>query len=308
MNPRHEHRENYKAITERLKNKSLLSELELRTLFHHLIRLPETYKTDFIEVHLGDLLKKADPKVRDQEIYNHYRHYVSVPALGAFLAVLHREELDYGAPMIHLLEHIQNLQLIPGPSAREREQMERLQYDLIYLLQKLLSKKEILLVDLETSESRILLAEKFYERIMSSFLSEDENQLQTEVQVVESLKVELLKSDMVQTFALRYSKEIGGERNNFLKDLGLVLSRTIQKTYLKHYAGIFNGPREQVIAQFVEAIEHRCMDSEDPKAIDLETISSAILAIVFELVFNEGISAFRQTLTRSIYSSLQGKK
>ena len=308
MNPKQEHREIYKTVTERLKGKVLLSELELRTLFHHLIRLPEAYKMDFIEVHLGDLLKKAEPKFRDQEIFNHYRHYVSVPTLGALLSVLRHEELPYESPIIHLVEHIRNLQLVPGASTREREQMEQLQYDLIYLLQKLQKKQSAVLIDLESSESRIILAEKFYERIMASFLSEDENQLQTETQFVDNLKIDLLKSDIVQKFAVHYSKEVGDERNNFLKELGVVLSRTIQKAYLKNYEGIFNGSREMVVALFVEAIENRCLDSEDSKAVDLDSISSAILAIVLELIFNEGSSAFRQTLTLSVFSSLQEKK
>jgi hypothetical protein len=307
MSRNQEHRETYKALTERLKSKPVLSELELRTLFHHLIRLPEAYKTDFIEVHLGDLLKKAEPKFRDQEIFNHYRHYVSIPSLASLLSVLRHEELAYGQQVVQLLEHIRNLQLIPGSSTRERERMEQLQFDLIYLLQKLQKAKQLFLVDLREPANRRKLAEQFYDRILASFLSENDDDLISENQFVEGLKLELLRGEAVQKFAARYSKEVGGERNNFLKELGLVISGTIQKAYLKNYVGIFNGSREDVIALFNEAIENRCLDSEEANAVDLESISSAILAIVLELIFNDGFSAFRQTLTLSIHQNFQNK-
>ena len=85
---RPEHREIYQGIVDRVQKKKRLGDLELRTLFSHLIKLPETYKIDFINVHLLTLLKKAVDEERDEWLYQHYRHYVSIPCLAGLLAAL----------------------------------------------------------------------------------------------------------------------------------------------------------------------------------------------------------------------------
>lgn len=297
------HKDIYKKLGERITTREKLSDLDLRTIFNQLIRLPEVYKQDFIDVHLTPLLAKSS-KDRDEELFNHYRHYVSIPCLSSLLRVLRASKLAFEQPILQLLEHIRNLQLIPGPSTKEREEMESLQYDLIHLLQSLQSNREGYNVDLSTDAAKKKLAELYYERIMSSFISESDDDLVSEDQFVDELKVMLLKSDVVQTFASRFAKEVGGDKGAFLKELGRVLVSTIQDTYRKNYEGIFNGPREMVIASFIEAIENRCLDAVDDRHIDLDTASSSILAIVLELVFNDGFGAFRTTLTHSVHASL----
>lgn len=305
MSEQQEHRDIYRRLGERIQDKKVLGELELRTIFNQLIRLPEVYKIDFIEVHLPDLLQKSDNKL-DEALLSHYRHYVSVTALSNLLHQLRESGLDFGQPILELLEHIRNLQLMPGPSARERESLERLQYDLIYLLQKLHSQEEKILVDLSSPKLRDELAVYYYDRILASFVSDSEDNLVSESEFIDMLKTELLKSSTVTTFAAKYSKsESGGHDKSFLIDLGKVLSSTIQQAYLKNYEGIFNGNREEVLKLFVETINNRCLDAEDTKLVDLEAVTSGILAIVLELVFNDGFGAFRKTITQSVLSSLE---
>ncbi len=299
-----EHRHLYRGIGQRLKRSTTLNDLEQRTLLNHLIRLPEAYKLDFISVHLGVFLQKADNSCRDLNIYQHYRHYVSLPSLAGLLSALRESQLDFGNPIVQLLEHIRNLQLVPGSSSKEREAMEKLQFDLLHLLQLLQKDREHYTVDLSSESARIDLAERYYDRIMSSFISESDDQLISEDAFIDQLKRELLKSDNVQTFASRYSQEIGEGRSVFLKQLGALLSQTIATAYAKNYEGIFNGPKEMVLKLFLEAIENRCLDCETPNRVDLEAVSSSILAIVLELVFNDGFGAFRQTLTQTLHHHL----
>jgi hypothetical protein len=305
LSEQQDHRDIYRRLGDRVQSKKALGELELRTIFNQLIRLPEVYKIDFIEVHLQDLLQKSDES-RDAALLAHYRHYVSVTALSSLLHQLKESGLDFSQPIIELLEHIRNLQLLPGPSAKERESLERMQFDLIHLLQRLHSQEEKVLVDLSSSKLRDELAVYYYDRILASFVSDSEDNLVTESEFIDLLKTQLLKSDTVTTFAAKYSKaESGGHDKAFLVDLGKVLSSTIQQAYLKNYEGIFNGNRQEVLNLFVETINNRCLDAEDPKLVDLEAVTSGILAIVLELVFNDGFGAFRKTITQSILSSLE---
>lgn len=303
---RPEHREIYQGIVDRVQRKDKLGEFELRTLFSHLIKLPETYKIDFIQVHLLKVLQKADPEHRDEAIFQHYRHYVSIACLAGLLSSLRESELEFGSPILGLLEHIRHLQLLPGPSQKEREQLEHLQYDLIYLLQRLQkAQREAYSVDISTSEKRRQLAEFFYDRMMASFISESEEDLIDEPTFVNNLKLEILKSDMVKNFAAKINQAIGGDSKAHIKELGLVIAQSIQQTYFENYKGIFNGSREDVLVLFEEAIKNRAMDAETPEEVELEPITSSVLAVVLELIFNDGFGAFRQTLTHSVFQQLK---
>jgi hypothetical protein len=305
LSDKQDHRDIYRRLGERIQSKEVLGQLELRTIFNQLIRLPEVYKIDFIEVHLQDLLQKSDD-TRDEALLAHYRHYVSVTALSNLLHQLRESGLDFTQPIMELLEHIRNLQLMPGPSSKEREALQQLQFDLIYLLQRMHSQEEKTLVDLSSNDLREKLAVHYYDRILASFVSDSEDNLVSESEFIEMLKTELLKSSTVTSFAAKYSKaEGGGHDKAFLVDLGKVLSSTIQQAYLKNYEGIFNGNRQEVLKLFIETINNRCLDAEDSKLVDLEAVTSGILAIVLELVFNDGFGAFRKTITQSVLSSLE---
>lgn len=303
---RPEHREIYQGIVDRVQKKKRLGDLELRTLFSHLIKLPETYKIDFINVHLLTLLKKAVDEERDEWLYQHYRHYVSIPCLAGLLAALRSSELEFGEPILGLLEHIRHLQLIPGPSQKEREQLEHLQFDLIYLLQKLQkSQSEAMSVDISTPELRRDMAERFYDRMMASFISESEDDLIDEPTFLENLKLDILKSSMVKDYAKKINKSMAENSKPFIKELGLVIAQSIQETYLENYKGVFNGDREYVLKKFELAIENRSLDAEDSTNVELEPITSSVLAIVLELIFNDGFGSFRQTLTQSVFQQLK---
>jgi hypothetical protein len=303
---RPEHREIYQGIIERVQRRNELGEFELRTLFSHLIKLPETYKIDFIKVHLLKVLQKADSEHRDEAIFQHYRHYVSISCLASLLSVLRESKFEFGPPILGLLEHIRHLQLLPGPTQKEREQLEHLQYDLIYLLQKLQKiQQQAYSVDISTPEKRRQIAELFYDRMMASFISESEDELIDEPTFVNNLKLEILKSDKVKNFAAKINQSINTDSKAHIKELGLVISQSIQETYFENYKGIFNGSREDVLKLFEEAIKNRSMDAENPEQVELEPITSSVLAVVLELIFNDGFGAFRQTLTHSVFQQLK---
>jgi len=303
---RPEHREIYQGLIERIQRKSKLADLELRTLFSHLIKLPETYKIDFIKVHLLNVLTKSEATVRDEQIFQHYRNYVSIPCLAALLSVLRESKCDFGKPVLQLLEHIRHLQLMPGPSQKERESLEHLQYDLIYLLQNLQKRQqEVYQVDISNPEKQHRMAESFYNRIISSFISESENDLVEESTFINNLKLQELKSEKVKTFAAKINQLTNTHDKSLLVELGTIIAHSIQQTYHENYKGVFNGDREYVIAHFEEAIKNRAMDADDSTSVPLEPISSSILAIVLELIFNDGFGAFRQTLTQSVFKQLE---
>jgi len=171
-----QHKEIYQKVTEKAKNKSSFSSLDLRTILNHLIRLPEVYKLDFLSIHLSQIFDKCSED-RDALIYKHYKHYVSIPCLSALLNVFKNSETELGTEIKQLVEHIKNLQLQPGPSAKEREQYESLQFDFIAVLQKFKNEKAEHLVDLKSPAQRKKLAELYYDRILKSFISEDDDNL-----------------------------------------------------------------------------------------------------------------------------------
>ena len=84
-----------------------------------------------------------------------------------------------------------------------------------------------------------------------------------------------------------------------------MVSQSIQETYSENYKGIFNGSRDDVLKLFEEAIKNRALDTEDPENVELEPITSSVLAVVLELIFNDGFGAFRQTLTHSVFQQLK---
>ncbi|MBF0197005.1 MAG: hypothetical protein HQL32_04815 [Planctomycetes bacterium] len=298
-------KEVYKKIGDMVRSKSALSDLDVRTIFNHLIRLPEVYKLDFINVHLATLLQKS-PKNRDELLLEHYHNYISVPSLSALISVLRNSKLEFGESIVCLIEHIRNLQLMPGPSTKEREMMETLQFDIIYMLQQSQSGDQLLAtVDLSEESKRVELAECYYERILSSFISENDDDLVSESEFIEGVKNDILKSKLVKDFALQSTQKLGGDKKEYLRELGGVISSTIQTTYLENYQGIFNGNRDFVLKQFKKVIDNRCHDSENPNCVELQPITSGILAESLELIFNSGFGAFRDTLTLSILNQFK---
>lgn len=294
------HRDIYQKIGEHVHSRDELSELDARTILSHLIRLPETYKIDFVQVHLEDFLAKCKESARDRLVQEHYRHYVSIPCLAGLLSVLRRSKLRFGPPVLHLLDHITNLHLVAGPQARDRELLENLHYDLFHLRETCRVETAELLVDLSEPASRRRLAGFYYERILASFLSQDESSLVTEESFVEGLKTEILKSEAVQRFAGRSLAELGGDPKQYLRDLGAVLGSTIHRTYLASLQGIFNGNRESVVNRFDEVVEDRVRDAADPSRVDLSLISADVLVAALELMFNEGMAGFREKLSRDV--------
>lgn len=292
-------KEIYQLITDKIREGQELSVLQLRTIFDRLIKLPETYKLEFAGLSLPLIFEKCCVEKRDELIERHYRHYVSIPCLAEAVGVLKKRKGPLSLPLRRLLEHIRNLQLLPGPGPRDREMLEGLLYDTLHLLHEA-EVGERPRIDLSSEAARRELAVFFYERMLSSFLSEDEDQLVDESTFVETLRAELLTSTDVQYFASKAAQEHGGDRKRFLVELGGILSKTIQRTYLDNYRGIFNGDREFVQDRFAEAIGHRVQDSDDPRSVDLNSVVTSLLSVTLELIFNNGYSAFRELMAGAI--------
>lgn len=290
----------YQQLVEKVRADKDISELTLKNIFSKLSRLPETYKLDFIKVQLPILLTKSLEK-RDDILYEHFHNYVSIPCLAALLKVLRESELDFAAPIQLLLEHIRNLQLVPGPDSAERKLLQQLQFDLIDLIQDLSESQCLRVVDLSDAKKQRELAERYYERILSSFISEDDDDLVSEQEFVENLKEEQLRSGSVVSFASEAAPSTDVGRKQYLAKLGGILKETINETYLANYRGIFNGDRDFVLKKFVEAIENRCHDCGDSSRVPLDPITSSVMAVTLELVFNSGLSAFKETLSETIY-------
>jgi hypothetical protein len=304
--PDSQHKEIYQKIAEKAKNKSNFSSLDLKTILNHLIRLPEVYKLDFLSVHLSQIFDKCSDD-RDDLIYKHYKHYLSIPCLSALLNVFKNANTELGNEIKQLVEHIKNLQLQPGPTTKEREQYESLQFDFISVLQKFKNEKAQHLVDLRSPVQRKKLAELYYDRILKSFISEDDDNLISEDEFIKQIRTDIIKSKNVQEFASKSITDQGANKRNYLKDLGQIIDSSIIKTYLENYKGIFNGDRQFVLKGFEEIIENRFLDHEDGSKVDLDQISAGIIAHTLELVFNSGIVAFRNEINHSIFNSIKGE-
>jgi hypothetical protein len=300
-----QHKEIYQKISDKAKKKDTFSTLDLKTILNHLIRLPEVYKLDFLNIYLSKIFDKCS-KERDSLIHDHYKHYVSIPCLSALLDVFKNSKGELGKEIELLLDHIRNLPLQPGPSAKDIEKYENLQYDLITLLNKFKSDKKEHQIDLRSPVNRKKLAELYYDRILKSFISEDEDALINEDEFLKQIRTDILKSKEVQEFASRTISELTNSKKNYLKELGTIIDSSILKTYLENYKGVFNGDRESVLKSFEEIIENRFLDHEDGSSIDLDQISAGIIAHTLELVFNSGIAAFRNEINNSVYKSFKG--
>lgn len=295
----------YQQITEKAKHKEFFSALDLKTLLNHLIKLPEVYKLDFVSVLLPEMFEKCVEN-RDNLLYNHYKHYVSIPCLSALLTLLHKHSENLGEEIIQLLDHIKNLQLQPGPSSRERELLEQLQFDVISLSQKvrpLVEKSNT--IDLRDPVKRKQLAALYYDRILKSFISEDDDNLVSEEEFIGNVKNDILRSAEVQSFASQTSSTIQSDKKTYLKDLGGIINSSIMRTYLENYKGIFNGDKEFVLKGFEEIIENRFLDHEDGSTVEIDKISTGILALTLELVFNSSLTSFKNEINQSIYQTLK---
>lgn len=292
----------YSGIVHRVKRAESLSELTLKTIFSQLSRLPETYKLDFATVQLPVLLNKAEKNHRDRLLVEHYKHYVSLPCLAAMVSALIKSDCDFHDDILDLLNHIQGLQIVPGKSSSDREMLERMQRDMLDLrTQVSYGMTGERTVDLSSEEKIKMLAQRYYRQILSSFVSESDDHLETEEEFIERIKEERLKSEEVRSFASDTSLFQTDDRKEYILRLGQVLRSTIVKTYEANYRGIFNGSREMVLKLFEQSIQDRANDSETPRQVDLEPVTSGILAVLLELMFNSGLNVFREQLTDRIF-------
>jgi hypothetical protein len=299
-----QHKEIYQKITHKSKSKESFSNLDLKTILNHLIRLPEVYKLDFLSIHLPQIFEKSSNQ-RDKLIYEHYKHYVSIPCLAALLNVIKNTESKIDENIALLIEHIKNLQLQPGPTTKDREQFESFQYDLITVLQRFQKDEKKSTVDLRSPVQRKRLAELYYDRILKSFISESEDDLISEDDFINQIRKDILKGKEVQEFASKSMSSQSDNKTAYLKELGGIINSSVTKTYLENYKGIFNGDRQFVLKGFEEVIENRFLDHEDGSNVDLDQISAGIIALTIELVFNSGIVAFRNEINQSIYNSIK---
>lgn len=300
-----EQKDSYQKICDKVKSLESFEAHELKVQLERLSRLPETYKLDFVETQLKVLLPKCQER-RDEILYEHYRNYVSIPCLSGLIQTLLQCELEFSEHIVYLCEHIRNLQLLPGPDARDKKHLESLQFNLIQLLEKLVDKEqEIFYVDLSTDDQVRDLALKYYDRILSSFISENDEDLICEDEFIEKLKNEQMLASPVQEFAARSASAQSGDNKSYLIELGKILSRTIMATYQENYKGIFNGDRDFVLQRFVEVIKSRRADSEDDSRVNLQAVTSSVMAVALELIFNSGFDSFRKTLTISVYQELE---